>query len=107
MQKHPELRTQRRRIEGYVTSDEGKPLADAWVSLTKFGQGTATDSAGHFIFWIPRTDKTLEVYCNGFEAVIDIQPSDIVLTIRMKPLVNLHTINTKEKATIRIRGTEP
>ena len=50
MQKHPELRTQRRRIEGYVTSDEGKPLADAWVSLTKFGQGTATDSAGHFIF---------------------------------------------------------
>ena len=36
MQQHPELRTQRRRIEGYVTSDGGKPLADAWVSLSKY-----------------------------------------------------------------------
>ena len=55
MQQHPELRTQRRRIEGYVTSDGGKPLADAWVSLSKYEQGTATDTSGHFIFWIPLT----------------------------------------------------
>ena len=83
MQQHPELRTQRRRIEGYVTSDGGKPLADAWVSLSKYEQGTATDTSGHFIFWIPLT----------------------VLTIRMKPLVN--TIKTKEKGAILIRGAEP
>ena len=62
MQQHPELRTQRRRIEGYVTSDDGKPLADAWVSLSKYEQGTATDTSGHFIFWIPLTGKTLTVY---------------------------------------------
>ena len=55
MQQHPELRTQHRRIEGYVTSDDGKPLADAWVSLSKYEQGTATDTSGHFIFWIPLT----------------------------------------------------
>ena len=57
MQQHPELRTQRRRIEGYVTSDDGKTLADAWVSLSKYEQGTATDTSGHFIFWIPLTGK--------------------------------------------------
>lgn len=105
MQQHPELRTQRRRIEGYVTSDDGKPLADAWVSLSKYEQGTATDTSGHFIFWIPLTDKTLTVYSDGYETISDIQPSDTVLTIRMKPLVN--TIKTKEKGAILIRGAEP
>lgn len=105
MQQHPELRTQRRRIEGYVTSDDGKPLADAWVSLSKYEQGTATDTSGHFIFWIPLTGKTLTVYSDGYETISDIQPSDTVLTIRMKPLVN--TIKTKEKGAILIRGAEP
>ena len=105
MQQHPDLRTQRRRIEGYVTSDDGKPLADAWVSLSKFEQGTATDTSGHFIFWIPRTGKTLTIYCDGYEAISDMQPSDTVLTIRMKPLVN--TIKTKKKGAIMIRGAEP
>ena len=105
MQQHPELRTQRRRIEGYVTSDDGKPLADAWVSLSKYEQGTATDTSGHFIFWIPRTGKTLTVYSDGYETISDIQPSDTVLTIRMKPLVN--TIKTKDKGAILIRGAEP
>ena len=105
MQQHPELRTQRRRIEGYVTSDGGKPLADAWVSLSKYEQGTATDTSGHFIFWIPLTGKTLTVYSDGYETISDIQPSDTVLTIRMKPLVN--TIKTKEKGAMLIRGTKP
>lgn len=105
MQQHPELRTQRRRIEGYVTSDDGKPLADAWVSLSKYEQGTATDNTGHFIFWIPLTGKTLTVYSDGYETISDIQPSDTVLTIRMKPLVN--TIKTKEKGAIMIRGAKP
>ena len=108
MQQHPDLRTQRRRIEGYVISDDGKPLADAWVSLSKFdqfNQGTATDTSGHFIFWIPLTGKTLTVYSDGYETISDIQPSDTVLTIRMKPLVN--TIKTKEKGAILIRGAEP
>lgn len=105
MQQHPELRTQRRRIEGYVTSDDGKPLADAWVSLSKYEQGTATDNTGHFIFWIPLTGKTLTVYSDGYETISDIQPSNTVLTIRMKPLVN--TIKTKERGTIMIRGAIP
>jgi len=105
MQQHPELRTQRRRIEGYVTSDDGKPLADAWVSLSKYEQGTATDNTGHFIFWIPRTGKTLTVYCDGYETISDMQPSDTLLTIRMKPLVN--TIKAKEKGAIMIRGAIP
>ena len=95
IQQHPDLRTQRRRIEGYVTSDDGKPLADAWVSLSKYEQGTATDTSGHFIFWIPLTGKTLTVYCDGYETISDIQPSDTVLTIRMKPLVN--TIKRKKR----------
>lgn len=105
MQQHPDLRTQRRRIEGYVISDDGKPLADAWVSLSKYEQGPATDTSGHFIFWIPRTGKTLTVYSDGYETISDIQPSDTVLTIRMKPLVN--TIKTKKRGAILIRGAEP
>ena len=105
MQQHPELRTQRRRIEGYVISDDGKPLADAWVSLSKYEQGTATDTSGHFIFWIPRTGKTLTIYSDGYETISDMQPSDTLLTIRMKPLVN--PIKTKEKGAIMIRGAIP
>ena len=105
MQQHPELRTQRRRIEGYVISDDGKPLADAWVSLSKYEQGTATDTSGHFIFWIPRTGKTLTIYSDGYETISDMQPSDTLLTIRMKPFVN--TIKTKEKGAIMIRGAKP
>ena len=105
MQQHPDLRTQRRRIEGYVISDDGKPLTDAWVSLSKYEQGTATDNTGHFIFWIPRTGKTLTIYCDGYETISDMQPSDTLLTIRMKPLVN--PIKTKEKGAIMIRGAIP
>ena len=105
MLQHPELLTQRRRIEGYVTSDDGKPLADAWVSLSKYEQGTATDNTGHFIFWIPRTGKTLTIYSDGYETISDLQPSDTVLTIRMKPLEN--PIKTKEKGAIMIRGAIP
>ncbi len=75
MQQHPELRTQRRRIEGYVTSDDSKPLADAWVSLSKYEQGTATDTSGHFIFWIPLTGKTLTVYSDGYETISEVTSS--------------------------------
>ena len=56
-------------------------------------------------FSIPLTGKTLTVYSDGYETISDIQPSDTVLTIRMKPLVN--TIKTKEKGAILIRGTKP
>ena len=105
VRQHPELKQTRRYVEGYVLDEDGKPLADAWVSLSKYEQGTATDTSGHFIFWIPLTGKTLTVYCDGYETISDIQPSDTVLTIRMKPLVN--TIKTKEKGAILIRGAEP
>lgn len=101
MQQHPELRSQRRRVEGYVTDEGGKPLSDAWVCLSENHRGTATDTTGYFIIWVPRTDTTLNVYCDDYNNVNGIEPSDTVLTIHMTRRI----MDSKER-TIIVRGTK-
>ncbi len=86
VRQHPELIQVRHRVEGYVLdADTDKPLADAWVSIGNGFTGAATDSAGHFILWLPHLDTTLRTYCTGYHDTEEIRPSDTILTIRMKP----------------------
>ena len=69
-----------------VLDDEGKPWADVWVwveSKSRMGDGTATDSTGHFAFWISPTDETLAAN-DGFSYVSKSKITDTPITIRMK-----------------------
>lgn len=88
VREHPDLMQILRYVEGYVLDDEGKPWTDAWVWVedkSRMGDGTATDSTGHFAFWISPTDKTLAAN-EGFSYVSKIKITDTPITIRMKRL---------------------
>ena len=85
---HPEMKQTHRRVEGYLLDNDGKPWADTWVYVegdSRMGSGTATDSAGHFVFWVPRKGKTLAANC-GINWVGNIKITDSPLTIRMARL---------------------
>ena len=63
--KHPELKQNRRRVEGYVMNEKGEPLADAWVGTLA---GAATNSKGHFVLWLPLDQKELLATCTGYKS---------------------------------------
>lgn len=91
VRQHPELMDSRRYVEGYVLDEDDKPLADVWVHVegkSQMGFGTASDSTGHFAFWLPRTwlsqsDATL-IASNGQYRVNKIPITDTPITIRSK-----------------------
>ena len=85
VRQHPELKQTRRYIEGYILNEDDKPLADAWIGWDTSFMGTATDSTGHFVMWLPRTVTKLNVEHVGFHTIRhQIQPDDTVLNFRMK-----------------------
>ncbi len=85
---HPELIQTRRYVEGYVLDEEGKPLADAWISFydkSRMCTGAITDSIGHFVMWAPRTITKLYVQHAGYQTINrSIQPADTILNFLMK-----------------------
>lgn len=85
---HPELIQTRRYVEGYVLDEEGKPLADAWISFydkSRMCTGAITDSIGHFVMWPPRTITKLYVQHVGYQTINrSIQPTDTILNFLMK-----------------------
>ena len=85
---HPELIQTRRYVEGYVLDEEGKPLADAWISFydkSRMCTGAITDSIGHFVMWAPRTITKLYVQHVGYQTINrSIQPADTILNFLMK-----------------------
>ena len=86
VREHPELMLTHRYVEGYVVDDDGKPWADAWVYVqgkSRMGDGTATDSIGHFAFWVSNTDETLTA-SHGLNFIGNIKITDNPITIRMK-----------------------
>lgn len=88
VREHPELMQKLRHVEGYVLDEEGKPWADVWVWVegkSRMGDGTATDSTGHFAFWISPTDETLAANL-GLNYVSKIKITATPITIRMKRL---------------------
>ncbi len=85
---HPELIQTRRYVEGYVLDEDGKPLADAWISFydkSRMCTGAITDSIGHFVMWPPRTITKLYVQHVGYQTINrSIQPTDTILNFLMK-----------------------
>lgn len=85
VRQHPELMQSRHRVEGYVVDAvTEKPLANAWIRIGNSDTGAATNSAGHFILWLPSLDTQLRVYSTGYQDTDKIQPASGILKIRMK-----------------------
>ena len=65
---HPRMKKKYRRIEGYVVGTNNKLLTKAWVYIKgEPDTGAATDSMGHFAFWVPKKDITLCVDHPGYK----------------------------------------
>ena len=91
VRQHPELMESRRYVEGYVLNEDDKPLADVWIHVegkSQMGSGTASDSTGHFAFWLPRTwlsqSSVTLTASNGQHWINKIPITDTPLTIRFE-----------------------
>lgn len=89
MAQHEELKASRYRISGIVLDEDNKPLPHTMIAVVKEGNkiwGSETaDSTGHFAFWAPRTGVEIRFSYVGFYKVVELEPTDKPLTIRMKP----------------------
>ena len=90
VRQHPELMDSRRYVEGYVLDEDDKPLADVWIHVegkSQMGSGTASDSTGHFAFWLPRTwlsrSDAMLTASKGMNWVNKIPITDTPITIRL------------------------
>lgn len=98
VRQHPELMQTRRYVEGYVLDEDGKPLANAWISCDTGNMGAATDSIGHFVMWLPRTVTRLNVELVGFHTIRhQIQPDDTILNFRMKDATKIKEVKVMPK----------
>ncbi|MBP5392187.1 MAG: hypothetical protein J6Y59_00035 [Bacteroidaceae bacterium] len=96
VRKHPKLMKKYTRVEGYIVNNEGKPLTEAWVHLKEESlTGAATDSTGHFVFWVPRKDVTLRAEQSGYKS-FEFSPTD-------KSLV-MHLEKSEKGYNMRLRG---
>ena len=84
VRKHPKLMKKYQRVEGYVVDNNGKPLTEAYVHVKWDFIGAATDSTGHFVFWIPKKDVTLCAEQTGYRTV-EFSPSDKTLVMHLEP----------------------
>lgn len=103
IREHPELMKSRRFVEGFVLSEKGEPLADAWVHIIRGMAGAATDSAGHFAFWLPLTDIKLQAECTGYVSSVRLSSSDSILTFRLRDATRLIDVPIRRKSIV-IRG---
>jgi len=94
---HPALQQSLHHITGIVLSEDNEPIPDAWVGVYGEGAGAPTDSAGHFSFWLPRKDVTIQASCLGYITVRITQPADTTLTIRMKSAVRIREVKVIPK----------
>lgn len=95
VRKHPKLKKKYTKVEGYVFDNNGKPLTEAYVHVERDFIGAATDSTGHFVFWVPRKDVTLRAEQPGYKS-FEFSPSD-------KDIVTHHLEKTYN---MRLRGTQ-
>ena len=97
VQQHPELMQTRRRVEGYVIDEETEdPLPNTWIHCFD-NAGAVTDSTGHFLLWLPRTDVMLQAVRVGYMKVRVTHPADTVFTIRMKSNVRIRDVKVIPK----------
>jgi hypothetical protein len=81
-----------------VQGEDGKPLADAWISCDVWNMGTATDSNGHFVMWAPHTVTQINVQHVGNVRIRrNIQPTDSILNFRMKDATKIKEVRVRGK----------
>lgn len=90
VRQHPDLMQSRRYVEGYVLGEDDKPLEDVWIHVegqSQMGSGTATDSTGHFGYWLPRIwfsrSETTLMASKGMNWGNKIPITDTPITIRL------------------------
>jgi hypothetical protein len=96
MNKHPKLRKNYRRIQGYVFDENYKPLTNAWVNVWGKNAGAATGENGYFSFWMLKTDTLLEARNVGFRTT-RFHPADTIIFIRLKDAITLRDVKVKAR----------
>ena len=92
----PELKQTRHRVEGYVIDEETeKPLPDTWIHYWD-NAGAATDSTGHFILWLPKTDVELKASHIGYVSCV-IKTVKPMLTIRLRSATKIREVKVSPK----------
>lgn len=89
MDQHEELKASRRRVSGVVYDENDEPLEHTMIHIfhdRRIWGTETTDSTGHFVFWVPRTDATLHFKYIGYKAV-DVEATDTFHTIYLLPEV--------------------
>lgn len=87
MDQHKELKASRRRVTGVVYDENDEPLEHTMIHIfhdRRIWGTETTDSTGHFVFWVPRTDATLHFKYIGYKAVV-VEATDTFHTIYLLP----------------------
>ena len=87
MDQHEELKASRRRVTGVVYDENDEPLEHTMIHIfhdRRIWGTETTDSTGHFVFWVPRTDATLHFKYIGYKAVV-VEATDTFHTIYLLP----------------------
>ena len=99
MDQHEELKASRRRVTGVVYDENDEPLEHTMIHIfhdRRIWGTETTDSTGHFVFWVPRTDATLHFKYIGYKAVV-VEATDTFQTIYLLPNDNSQSVRTSLK----------
>ena len=104
VRKHPKLKKKYQRVEGYVFDNNGKPLTEAYVHVERdFFIGAATDSTGHFVFWVPKKDVTLCADQAGYKS-FKFSPTDKNLVMHLEKSYNGYNMRLRGNSQEQIAG---
>ena len=103
VRKHPKLMKKYTKVEGYVFDNNGKPLTEAYVHVERDFIGAATDSTGHFVFWVPKKDVTLRAEQPGYKS-FEFSPSDKNLVMHLEKSYNGYNMRLRGNSQEQIAG---
>ena len=103
VRKHPKLMKKYTKVEGYVFDNDGKPLTEAYVHVERDFIGAATDSTGHFVFWVPRNDVTLRAEQPGYKS-FEFSPTDKYLVMHLEKSYNGYNMRLRGNSQEQIAG---
>ena len=103
VRKHPKLMKKYTKVEGYVFDNNGKPLTEAYVHVERDFIGAATDSTGHFVFWVPKKDVTLRAEQPGYKSY-EFSPSDKNLVMHLEKSYNGYNMRLRGNSQEQIAG---
>ena len=103
VRKHPKLMKKYTKVEGYVFDNDGKPLTEAYVHVERDFIGAATDSTGHFVFWVPKKDVTLRAEQPGYKS-FEFSPTDKNLVMHLEKSYNGYNMRLRGNSQEQIAG---